>query len=52
MFREYLDAGGNFVDTADFYTAGESETIPVGGRIPHRRVPADRPARRRPAKAG
>ncbi|WP_370967466.1 aldo/keto reductase [Amycolatopsis sp. cg9] len=27
IFREYLDAGGNFVDTADFYTAGESETI-------------------------
>ncbi|QKV78784.1 aldo/keto reductase [Amycolatopsis sp. Hca4] len=27
IFRAYLDAGGNFVDTADFYTAGESETI-------------------------
>ena len=27
IFRKYLDAGGNFVDTADFYTAGESETI-------------------------
>ncbi|WP_329056030.1 aldo/keto reductase [Amycolatopsis sp. NBC_01488] len=27
IFREYLDQGGNFVDTADFYTAGESETI-------------------------
>ncbi|WP_290062820.1 aldo/keto reductase [Amycolatopsis solani] len=27
IFREYLDGGGNFVDTADFYTAGESETI-------------------------
>ncbi|WP_181774886.1 aldo/keto reductase [Amycolatopsis pittospori] len=27
IFREYLDAGGNFIDTADFYTAGESETI-------------------------
>ncbi|HET6504273.1 MAG TPA: aldo/keto reductase [Amycolatopsis sp.] len=27
VFRRYLDAGGNFVDTADFYTAGESETI-------------------------
>ena len=23
----YLDAGGNFIDTADFYTDGESETI-------------------------
>jgi aryl-alcohol dehydrogenase-like predicted oxidoreductase len=27
IFRKYLDGGGNFVDTADFYTAGESETI-------------------------
>ncbi|MEO3746860.1 aldo/keto reductase [Plantactinospora sp. B5E13] len=27
ILRRYLDAGGNFVDTADFYTAGESETI-------------------------
>ncbi|SHF91567.1 aldo/keto reductase [Streptoalloteichus hindustanus] len=27
IFRRYLDAGGNFVDTADFYTAGESETL-------------------------
>jgi aryl-alcohol dehydrogenase-like predicted oxidoreductase len=27
IFRRYLDDGGNFVDTADFYTAGESETI-------------------------
>ncbi|MDS0132197.1 MULTISPECIES: aldo/keto reductase [unclassified Amycolatopsis] len=27
VFRRYLDEGGNFVDTADFYTAGESETI-------------------------
>ncbi|WP_236796157.1 aldo/keto reductase [Amycolatopsis sp. GM8] len=27
IFRRYLDGGGNFVDTADFYTAGESETI-------------------------
>ncbi len=27
IFRRYLDAGGNFIDTADFYTAGESETI-------------------------
>ncbi len=23
----YLEDGGNFIDTADFYTAGESETI-------------------------
>ncbi|ASW53451.1 aldo/keto reductase [Plantactinospora sp. KBS50] len=27
IFRRYLEAGGNFVDTADFYTAGESEKI-------------------------
>jgi aryl-alcohol dehydrogenase-like predicted oxidoreductase len=27
IFRRYLDGGGNFIDTADFYTAGESETI-------------------------
>ena len=27
VFRRYLEAGGNFIDTADFYTAGESETL-------------------------
>ncbi|MEH1168684.1 aldo/keto reductase [Micromonospora sp. CPCC 205539] len=27
IFRRYLDGGGNFIDTADFYTAGESEKI-------------------------
>ncbi|MBO0877289.1 MAG: aldo/keto reductase, partial [Pseudonocardia sp.] len=27
IFRSYLDAGGNLIDTADFYTAGESERI-------------------------
>ncbi|MCW2512572.1 MAG: oxidoreductase protein [Mycobacterium sp.] len=27
IFRRYLEDGGNFIDTADFYTAGESETI-------------------------
>ncbi|MEV4176075.1 aldo/keto reductase [Nonomuraea sp. NPDC049709] len=27
IFRRYLEAGGNLIDTADFYTAGESETI-------------------------
>ncbi|MET8360271.1 aldo/keto reductase [Micromonospora sp. NPDC005171] len=27
IFRKYLEAGGNFIDTADFYTAGESEKI-------------------------
>ncbi|WP_344495455.1 aldo/keto reductase [Nonomuraea monospora] len=32
LFRRYLEAGGNFIDTADFYTAGESETI-LGGLV-------------------
>ncbi|XVU21674.1 aldo/keto reductase [Actinoplanes sp. CA-054009] len=27
IFREYVDNGGNLIDTADFYTAGESERI-------------------------
>ena len=27
MFDRYLDAGGNFVDTADLYTEGQSETL-------------------------
>jgi aryl-alcohol dehydrogenase-like predicted oxidoreductase len=27
MFDRYLDAGGNFVDTADLYTEGHSETL-------------------------
>ena len=27
IFRAYVEAGGNFVDTADFYTAGESEKM-------------------------
>ncbi|TDD55125.1 aldo/keto reductase [Saccharopolyspora elongata] len=27
IFRRYVEAGGNFIDTADFYTAGESEAI-------------------------
>ncbi|MFG3557082.1 aldo/keto reductase [Micromonospora sp. NPDC047557] len=27
IFRQYLEAGGNLIDTADFYTAGKSETI-------------------------
>ncbi|WP_235006880.1 aldo/keto reductase [Calothrix rhizosoleniae] len=32
MFNTYVDAGGNFIDTADLYTNGTSETwlgIPV-----------------------
>lgn len=27
MFDRYLDAGGNFIDTADLYTEGSSETM-------------------------
>src|SRR5690242_13760471 len=27
MFGRYLDAGGNFIDTADMYTEGHSETL-------------------------
>ncbi|MDG4823967.1 aldo/keto reductase [Asanoa sp. WMMD1127] len=27
IFRRYVEAGGNLIDTADFYTAGESERI-------------------------
>jgi aryl-alcohol dehydrogenase-like predicted oxidoreductase len=27
MFDRYLDAGGNFIDTADLYTEGTSETL-------------------------
>jgi aryl-alcohol dehydrogenase-like predicted oxidoreductase len=27
IFRRYVENGGNFIDTADFYTAGESERI-------------------------
>lgn len=27
IFRAYVEAGGNFIDTADFYTAGESERM-------------------------
>ena len=27
MFDRYLDAGGNFIDTADGYTGGTSETL-------------------------
>jgi aryl-alcohol dehydrogenase-like predicted oxidoreductase len=37
ILRSYLDAGGNFIDTADFYTAGESERI-LGKIIKHSHV--------------
>ncbi|MBD0382835.1 aldo/keto reductase [Paenibacillus sedimenti] len=35
MVHQFLDAGGNFIDTADFYTGGTSEEIvgkAIGGR--------------------
>lgn len=37
IFRCYLEEGGNFIDTADFYTAGESETI-LGALIAEAKV--------------
>ncbi|GAA3689157.1 aldo/keto reductase [Nonomuraea antimicrobica] len=37
IFRRYLEAGGNFIDTADFYTAGESEVI-LGNLIAEAKV--------------
>ncbi|GHJ40390.1 aldo/keto reductase [Streptomyces sp. TS71-3] len=37
LFRRYLEAGGNFVDTADFYTAGQSEVI-LGNLIAEAKV--------------
>ena len=40
IFDAYLDAGGNFIDTADIYSGGQSETM-LGGFI------ADRSARDR-----
>lgn len=36
MVHQFLDAGGNFIDTADFYTNGVSEQI-VGKAIQERR---------------
>jgi len=35
VFNRYIDAGGNFVDTADAYTSGKSEEM-VGGFIAER----------------
>jgi aryl-alcohol dehydrogenase-like predicted oxidoreductase len=32
MFRHFVDAGGNFIDTANFYAAGESERM-VGALV-------------------
>ncbi len=36
VIHRYLDAGGNFLDTADMYGAGRNETL-VGRAIAHRR---------------
>lgn len=30
MFRRYLESGGNFIDTADFYTAGRANASSAG----------------------
>lgn len=35
VFNEYIDAGGNFVDTADVYGGGQSEEI-IGSCIAER----------------
>ena len=32
MFEAFMEAGGNFVDTADFYTGGTSERRSLSGR--------------------
>ncbi|MDO0591609.1 aldo/keto reductase, partial [Escherichia coli] len=40
MLDEYRSRGGNFVDTANIYTAGHSEQI-VGDYIKHRAVRRD-----------
>ena len=37
IFNEYIDAGGNFVDTADVYAKGRSEEL-VGGFIADRKL--------------
>ena len=37
VFNRYIDAGGNFIDTADLYTAGTSETM-VGKFITERNL--------------
>ncbi|WP_405577267.1 aldo/keto reductase [Streptomyces sp. NBC_01190] len=37
IFGRYLESGGNFIDTADFYTAGRSETI-LGNLIAEAKV--------------
>ena len=38
IFDAYVDAGGNFIDTADVYSKGRSETL-VGEYIAERRSP-------------
>ena len=49
MLDGYLEAGGNFVDTADSYQFGESETPP--GRVP-RRAPQRTSCSRRSTRFG
>lgn len=43
MFNHYVERGGNFIDTANFYAGGESERI-VGRLIQSRRESAGRTA--------
>ncbi len=40
VFRAYIDAGGNFLDTADVYAKGRSEEL-VGGYIAHAKLRDD-----------
>ena len=37
MFNRYVDAGGNFLDTADLYTGGHSEEL-VGKFVAERNL--------------
>ena len=37
IFDAYLNAGGNFIDTADVYSGGRSEEI-IGGFIKNRKL--------------
>lgn len=37
VFNAYVDAGGNFIDTADVYAGGNSETM-IGGFVAARSV--------------
>ena len=37
IFNAYLEAGGNFIDTADVYSGGRSEEL-LGGYIAERKL--------------